>query len=288
MPHTRIVASALACAICIGGRAHAQDAGPAAVKACRPAVAKKLQSVVAQATNIEFTSEATALVSNAETNVTGTARYQDRNSSVWTRFTFQCTYNTGSGTASSVRLDRPQTTNPAIGGGDTAQAAINACQAAATKQLRAQAPQADRVRFLGHQLTQPSTAETAVTGTAQYLSKNGSTWTKLSYVCTYSARSGQTINVTVRETGPVGPDDLAQAAIAACQAAVSREVRSRYPNAVGVQFSSTPNRRQTSAAETVVSGSAQYQTGNDSRTFGYECTYNSRSSQTSRVTIRAA
>ena len=65
-------------------------------------------------------------------------------------------------------------------------AAINACHAAATKQLRAQAPQADRVQFLGHQLTQPSTAETAVSGTGQYLSRNGSTWTKLSYVCTYS------------------------------------------------------------------------------------------------------
>ena len=287
MPYTRVVASALMCVMCVGARAYAQDSGQAAVKACRPAVTKRLQTIIAQAGSVEFISEATGLVSNAETSVTGTARYQDRTSGVWTRFTFQCTYNTGSRTASSVRLDRPQTTNPAIGG-DTAQAAINACQAAATKQLRTQAPQADRVQFLGHQLTQPTTAETAVTGTAQYLGKDGSTWTKLSYVCTYSARSGQTINVTVRENGPVGPEDLAQAAIAACQAAVSREVRSRYPNAVGVQFSSTPNRRQTSAAETVVSGSAQYQTGNDSRTFGYECTYNTRSSQTSHVTIRAA
>jgi hypothetical protein len=287
MPHTRIVASALACAICIGGRAHAQDTGPAAVKACRPAVTKKLQSVLAQAANVEFTSEATALVSNTETSVTGTARYQDRNSSAWTRFTFQCTYNSGSGTASSVRLDRPQTTNPVVGGGDTAQAAIDACHAAATKQLRAQAPQADRVQFLGHQLSQPSTAETAVTGNGQFSSKNGSTWTKLSYVCTYNARSAQTINVSVRETGPVGPDDLAQAAIAACQVAVSKEVRSRYPSAVGVQFTSTPNRRQASAVETVVSGSAQFQTSNDSRSVGYECTYNSRSGQTSRVTIRA-
>ena len=32
----------------------------------------------------------------------------------------------------------------------------------------------------------------------------------------------------------------------------------------------------------------QFQTNNDSRTVGYECTYDSRSTQTSRVTIRAA
>ena len=95
--------------------------------------------------------------------------------------------------------------------------------------------------------------------------------------------------MTVRENGPVGADDLAQAAITACQAAVlPGEVRSRYPNAVGVQFNSTPNRRQSSGTETVVSGSAQFQTNNDSRTVGYECTYDSRSTQTSRVTIRAA
>jgi len=289
MPHTRIVTSALACAICVGGRAHAQDTAQAAVNACRPAVTKKVQSVVAQAKGIEFTSEATAPLSNAETSVTGTAQYQDRNSGTWMKFIYQCTYNSGSGTASNVRLDRaPTNVTPALVGGDTAQGAINACHAAATKQLRAQAPQADRVQFLGHQLTQPSTAETAVSGTGQYLSRNGSTWTKLSYVCTYSTRSGQTNNVTVRENGPVGPDDLAQAAIMACQAAVSREVRSRYPNAVGVQFTSTPNRRQTSGTETVVSGSAQFQTNNDSRTVGYECTYDSRSTQTSRVTIRAA
>ena len=288
MPHTRIVASALACAICVGGRAYAQDTGQAAVNACRPAVTKKLQSVIAQARGVEFISEATGLVSNTETSVTGTARYQDRNSGAWTKFTFQCTYNSGSGTASSVRLDRPQTTDPAVGGGDTAQAAITACHSAATKQLRGQAPQADRVQFLGEQLSQPSTAETAVTGSAQYLNRNSSTWTKVSYSCTYNIGSGQTNNVTVRENGPVGPEDLAQTAISACQAAVAKEVRSRYPNAVGVQFTSTPNRRQTSGAETVVSGSAQFQTSNDSRTFGYECTYNSRSSQTSHVTIRSA
>ena len=286
MRYTRIVSSALACAICVGGRAHAQDTGQAAVKVCRPAVTKKLQSVIAQAKGVEFLSEATALVSNTETSVTGTAQYQDRNNGAWTKFLFQCTYNTGSGTATSVRLDRPQLTNPVVGGGDTAQAAINACHAAATKQLRAQVPQADRVQFLGEQLAQTSTAETAVTGTAQYLNRNSSTWTKVSYTCAYDARSRQANNVTVRETGPVGADDLAQTAITACQAAVSREVRSRYPNAVGVQFTSTPNRRQTSGTETVVSGSAQFQTGNDSRTFGYECTYNSRSSQTSRVTIK--
>ena len=287
MRYTRIVSAALACAICVGGRAHAQDTGQAAVKVCRPAVTKKLQSVIAQAKGVEFLSEATALVSNTETSVTGTAQYQDRNNGAWTKFLFQCTYNTGSGTATSVRLDRPQLTDPAVGGGDTAQAAINACHAAATKQLRGQVPQADRVQFLGEQLAQTSTAETAVTGTAQYLNRNSSTWTKVSYTCSYDARSRQANNVTVRETGPVGPDDLAQTAITACQAAVSREARSRYPNVVGVQFTSTPNRRQTSGTETVVSGSAQFQTGNDSRTFGYECTYNSRSSQTSRVTIKS-
>jgi hypothetical protein len=287
MPHTRIVASTLACAICVGGRAHAQDTGQAAVNACRPAVTKKVQSVIAQAKGVEFISAAPALVSTTETSVTGSARYQDRSSGVWTEFIFQCTYNNGSGTASSVRLDRPSTTNPAVGGGDTTQAAISACHAAATKQLRVQVPQADRVRFLGEQLSQPSSAETAVTGTAQYVSRNSSTWTKVSYTCAYNAGSKQTNNVTVRENGPVGADDLAQTAITACQAAVSREVRSRYPNAVSVQFTSTPNRRQTSSAETVVSGSGQVQTSSDSRTFGYDCTYNSRSSQTSHVTIRS-
>ena len=285
MPHTRIMASALACAICVGGRAHAQDTGQAAVTACRPAVTKKLQSVISQAKGVEFISEATALVSNTETSVTGTAQYQDRAGGAWTKFLFQCTYNSGSRTASSVRLDRPQTTDPAVGGGDTAQAAITSCHAAATKQLRAQVPQADRVQFLGEQFSQLSTAETAVTGTAQYLNRNSSTWTKVSYTCAYNVRSRQAGNVTVRETGPVGQDDLAQAAITACQAAVSREARSRYPNAAGVQFTSTPNRRQASGAETIVSGSVQVQTGSDSRSFGYECTYNSRSSQTSRVTI---
>jgi len=288
VPHTRIVASALACAICVGGRAYAQDTGQAAVNACRPAVTKKLQSVITQARGVEFISEATGLVSNTETSVTGTARYQDRNSGAWTKFTFQCTYSSGSGTASSVRLDRPQTTDPAVGGGDTAQAAITACHSAATKQLRGQAPQADRVQFLGEQLSQPSTAETAVTGSAQYLNRNSGTWTKVSYTCAYNGRSGQASNVAVRESGPVGADDLAQTAITACQAAVSKEMRSRNPNAVGVQFTTTPNRRQTSGTETVVSGSGQVQTGNDSRTFGYECTYNSRSSQTSHVTIRSA
>jgi len=259
------------------------------VNACRPAVTKKLQSAVAQAKAVQFVSEATALVSNTETSVTGTAQYQDRTNGAWTRFLYQCTYNSGSGTASNVRLDRaPTNITPAVGGGDTAQAAINACEAAATKQLRGQAPQADRVQFLGHQLSQRSGAETAVAGTGQYLSKNANTWTKLSYVCTYDARSKQTNSVSVRENGPVGPEDLAQTAISACQAAVSREVRSRYPNAVGVQFTSTPNRRQTSGVETVVSGSAQYQTGSDWRTFGYDCTYDSRSSQTSRVTIKSA
>jgi hypothetical protein len=219
--------------------------------------------------------------------VTGTGQYQDRNSGAWEKFIYQCTYNSGSRTTSNVRLDRPQiSTAPAAGGGDSTQAAINACEAAATKQLRGRVPQADRVQFLGHELSQPSTAETAVTGTAQYSSRNGSTWTKLSYVCTYNARSGQANNVAVREHGPVGPEELAQAASTACQAAVSKEVRSRYPNAVGVHFTSTPNRRQTSGEETVLSGSAQFQTSNDSRTVGYECTYNSRSSQTSRVTIR--
>ena len=83
MPHTRIVTFALACAICVGGRAHAQDNAKAAVNACRPAVTKKVQSVVAQAKGIEFTSEATAPLSNAETSVTGTAQYQDRNSGTW-------------------------------------------------------------------------------------------------------------------------------------------------------------------------------------------------------------
>ena len=288
MPHTRIVASALACAICVGERAHAQDTRQAAVNACRPAVTKKLQSVVAQAKSIEFISHTTGLVSNTETSVTGNAQYQDRNSGAVMKFTYQCTYNSGSGTASNVRLDRPQTNStPAIAGEDTAQAATSACHTAATKRLRAQVPQADRVQFLGHQLSQPSTGETAVSGTAQYLSRNG-TWTKLSYVCTYSARSRQTNNVTVRETGPVGPDDLAQAAITACQAAVSKEVRIRYPNTVGIHFTSTPNRHQTGGAETVVNGSAQLQTSSDSRTFGYDCTYNSRSTQTSRVTIRPA
>ena len=288
MLHTRIVASAFTCALCIGGRAHAQGIGQAATNACRPAVTKKLQSVIAQARSVEFISEATGLVSNTETSVTGTAQYQDRNGGAWTKFTFQCTYNSGSGTATSVRLDRPQSTNPAVGGGDTAQAAINACHAAATKQIRGQAPQADRVQFLGEQLSQPSPSETAVTGTAQYLNRNSGTWTKVSYTCAYNGRSGQASNVAVRESGPVGADDLAQTAITACQAAVSKEVRSRYPNAAGVQFTTTPNRRQTSGAETVVSGSGQVQTGNDSRTFGYECTYNSRSSQTSHVTIRSA
>jgi hypothetical protein len=287
MPHTRIVASALTCAICVGGRAYAQDTGQAAVNACRPAVTKKVQSVIAQAKGVEFISAAPARVSTAETSVTGAARYQDRSSGVWTEFIFQCTYNNGSGTASSVRLDRPSTTNPAVGGGDTTQAAISACHAAATKQLRVQVPQADRVRFLGEQLSQPSTAETAVTGTAQYVNRNSSTWTKVSYTCAYNARLKQANNVTVRENGPVGADDLAQTAITACQAAVSREVRSRYPNAVSVQFTSTPNRRQTSSAETVVSGSGQVQTSSDSRTFGYDCTYNSRSSQTSHVTIKS-
>ena len=287
MPRTRIVASAFACAICVGGQAYAQDTGQAAVNACRPAVTKKLQSAITQAKSVEFVSEATTLVSDTETSVAGTARYQDRNSGVWTTFIFQCTYNTESGTASGVRLDRPQPANPAAGGGDTAQAAIDACHAAATKQLRGQVPQADRVQFLGEQLSQPSTAETAVTGTAQYLNRNSSAWTKVSYTCAYNARSRQTNNVTVRENGPVGPDDLAQTAITACQTAVSREVRSRYPNAIGVQFSSTPNRRQTSVAESVVSGSGQVQTSNESRTFGYDCTYNSRSSQTSRVTIKS-
>ena len=126
-----------------------------------------------------------------------------------------------------------------------------------------------------------------MTGTAQYVNKNSSAWTKVSYTCAYNARSKQANNVTVRETGPVGADDLAQTAITACQSAVTREVRSRYPNAVTVQFTSTPNRRQTSGAETVVSGSAQFQTSSDSRTFGYDCTYNSRSSQTSHVTIKS-
>ena len=287
MPHTRIVASALVCAICVGGRAYAQDTGQAAVNACRPAVTKKLQSAITQAKSVEFVSEAPALISNTETSVTGTARYQDRNSGVWTTFIFQCTYNSESGTASGVRLDRPQPTNPVAGGGDTAQAAIDACQAAATKQLRGKVPQADRIQFLGEQFSQPSSSETAVTGTAQYLNRNSSTWTKVSYTCAYNARSRQTNNVTVRENGPVGPDDLAQAAITACQAAVSREVRSRYPNTIGVQFTSTPNRRQTSGAETVVSGSGQVQTRNESRAFGYDCTYNSRSTQTSRVTIKS-
>jgi hypothetical protein len=277
----------LACAICVGGRAHAQDTHQAAVNGCRPAVTKKLRSILAQAKDVEFISEAPALISTTETSVTGTARYQDRNGGAWTTFTFQCTYNTGSGTASSVRLDRPQPTNPDTGGGDGAQAAIDACHAAATKQLRVQVPQADRVQFLGEQFSQPSTAETAVTGTAQYLNRNNSTWTKVSYTCAYNARSRQANNVAVRENGPVGPDDLAQTAITACQAAVSREVRSRYPNAVSVQFTSTPNRRQMSGAETVVSGSAQYHTRSESRTFGYDCTYNSRSSQTSRVTIKS-
>ena len=288
MPHTRIVASALACAICVGGRAHAQDTDQAAVDACRPAVTKKVRSVITQAKGVEFISEATASVSTTETSVNGAARYQDRTSGVWTEFIFQCTYNNGSGTASGVRLDRPATTNPAVGGGDTTQAAISACHAAATKQLRAQVPQADRVRFLGEQHSQPSSAETAVTGTAQYVNRNSSTWTKVSYTCAYNGRSGQASNVAVRESGPVGADDLAQTAITACQAAISKEVRSRYPNAAGVQFTTTPNRRQTSGTETVVSGSGQVQTGNDSRTFGYECTYNSRSSQTSHVTIRSA
>ena len=281
------MASALACAICVGGRAYAQDTGQAAVNACRPAVTKKVQSVIAQAKGVEFISEATASVSTTETSVNGAARYQDRTSGVWTEFIYQCTYSIGSGTASSVRLDRPPTPNPAVGGGDTAQVAIDACHAAATKQLRAQVPQADRVRFLGEQLSELSTAETAVTGTAQYLNRNSGTWTKASYTCAYNARSGQANNVTVRENGPVGPDDLAQTAITACQAAVSREVRNRYPNVVSVQFTSTPNRRQTSGAETVVSGSAQFQTSNESRTFGYDCTYNSRSSQTSHVTIKS-
>ena len=287
MPHTRIVASALACAICVGGRAHAQDADQAAVDACRPAVTKKVRSVIAQAKGVEFISAGTAPVTTTETSVTGAARYQDRSSGVWTEFIFQCTYNNGSGTASGVRLDRPATTNPAVGGGDTTQAAISACHAAATKQLRAQVPQADRVRFLGEQLSQPSSAETAVTGTAQYVNRNSSTWTKVSYTCAYNARSKQANNVTVRENGPVGADDLAQTAITACQAAVSREVRSRYPNAVSIQFTSAPNRRQTSGAETVVSGSGQFQTSSDSRTFGYDCTYDSRSSQTSHVTIKS-
>jgi len=281
------VASALACAICVGGRAYAQDTGQAAVNACRPAVTKKLQSVISQAKGVEFISEAPAVMSNTETSVAGTARYQDRNSGVWTTFTFQCTYNNGSRTASGVRLDRPQLVNPAVSGGDTAQAAVDACHAAATKQLRAQAPQADRVQFLNEQFATASSAVTAVTGTAQYLHRNSSTWTKVSYTCAYDARSRQANNVTVRENGPVGPDELAQTAITACQAAVSREVRSRYSNAVGIQFTSTPNRRQTSGAETVVSGSGQFHTSNESRTFGYDCTYNSRSSETSRVTIKS-
>ena len=104
MPHTGIVASALACAICVGGRAHAQDTGTgqAAVNACRPAVTKKLQSVISQAKGVEFISEATSLVSNTETSVTGTAQYQDRAGGAWTKFLFQCTYNSGSRTASLI------------------------------------------------------------------------------------------------------------------------------------------------------------------------------------------
>src|SRR6476660_9539741 len=71
MPHTRLVASAFACVICVGGRAYAQDTGQAAVNACRPAVTKKLQSAITQAKSVEFVSEAPALISNTETSVTG-------------------------------------------------------------------------------------------------------------------------------------------------------------------------------------------------------------------------
>ena len=72
---------------------------------------------------------------------------------------------------------------------------------------------------------------------------------------------------------------------AACTAAITYEVRSRYPQALSVQTADVRQRRQ-SNAETRVSGRGQFDDGGGGRTpFSFDCTYNMQTNQTYGVRI---
>jgi hypothetical protein len=80
--------------------------------------------------------------------------------------------------------------------------------------------------------------------------------------------------------------DSGGSAQAACSAAITYEVRNRYPEALSVQTADVRHHPQ-SKAETLFSGRGQFDDGGGWTPFSFDCTYNTRTKQAGGVRVDA-
>jgi hypothetical protein len=99
------------------------------------------------------------------------------------------------------------TCGAAVAGAQSAsEVAIMGCRNAASRELRAQRPNADTVRFTSEpRVTDRSKRERNVRGSAQYFDRGRREWRPFIYDCVYNARSAAT-SVRLRLDDSIGTE----------------------------------------------------------------------------------
>jgi hypothetical protein len=187
-----VVSGIAACLLGLGsaGLASAGGSPMAAAQACQDAVRSQARTRYPDSKAIEFSADQTQIQqrSDTETSLKGKGKLKDQRGN-WSQFSYTCSYDAGSGKTRGVSFDLKPSSK--LAKTDAAEAAVEACQAAATSRLRQKHPNADQVEYLNKktQTQRQSKTVTNVSGEGEFQGKNGK-WKSFTYQCSHDAQGG--------------------------------------------------------------------------------------------------